>query len=70
MRATSPSRRVDTGLKNKSIFNPQNPSNHFMEAFKSLVINDIENLTPQNRVNPEYIREGIKSLEEKKDLII
>lgn len=70
MRIASLTDRVDSGLKNKSIFNLQNPSNHFIEVFKNLVLKDIEELTPKKRVNPEYITDGIKSLENKKNLII
>lgn len=62
--------KFDSSLKNKSIFNPQNPSNHFTEVFKNLILKDIEDLTPIKRVNPEYITEGIKSLKNKKNIII
>lgn len=70
VKAKVPLNRIDSGLKNKSIFNPQNPGNHFIEVFKSLVLNDIDKLPSRKGVNPHYIREGIISLEKKKDLII
>lgn len=62
--------RIDSGLKNKSIFNPQNSNNHFIEVFKNMVLKDIEELAPKKRVNPDYIKEGIKSLEDKKNIIV
>lgn len=68
-RVTTPSDKVDSGLKNKSIFNPQNSNNHFIEVFKNLVLRDIEQLTVKKRVNPDYIKDGIKSLEERKNIV-
>ena len=35
---------IDSGLRNKSVFNPQNANNHFVEVFKNMVIKDIEEL--------------------------
>lgn len=63
-------RRIDSDLRNKSLINLQNSSNHFIEVFKNLVLTDIERLNPIKRVNPDYIINGIKSLEKKKDIII
>lgn len=69
-RITRPTGKVDSGLKNKSIFNPQISNNHYIEVFKNLVLKDIEVLPLKKRVNPDYIRDGIKSLEERCDIII
>lgn len=43
---------------------------NFIEVFKNLVLKDIEELVPKKRVNPEYIKEGIKSLENRKNIIV
>ena len=70
MRSTTANRNIDSGLKNKSLFNPQNSNNHYIEVFKQLVLKDIEDLPQKKDINPEYIREGIKLLEDKKNIII
>lgn len=69
-RTAAPTGRVDSGLRNKSIFNPQISNNQYIEVFKNLVLKDIEDLPLKKRVNPDYIRDGIKSLEERCDIII
>ena len=69
MKSTIVATKVDSGLKNKSLFNPQISNNHFIEVFKQLVLKDIEEL-PVKGVNPRYIKEGIESLEDKKNVVI
>lgn len=32
---------IDSGLKNKSLFNPPQPANHQVEVYKQLVFNDL-----------------------------
>ena len=61
---------IDSGLKNRSLFNPQNSNNHYIEVFKQLVLKDIDELPQKKKVNPEFIKEGIKTLEKNKDIII
>lgn len=61
---------VDSGLKNKSLFNPPQPSNKHVEVFKQMVLKDVEKLIPRKNVNSKYIEDGLKSLESKKDVII
>lgn len=36
--------RIDSGLRNRSIFNHHNSNNHFIEVFKNVVLKDIEAL--------------------------
>lgn len=38
----------DSGLKNKSIFNPQVSNNHYIEVFKNLVLKDSKELPLKN----------------------
>ena len=70
MKSTIVATKVDSGLKNKSLFNPQISNNHFIEVFKQLVLKDIEELPVKKGVNPRYIKEGIESLEDKKNVVI
>ena len=67
---TSSSVAIDSGLRNKSLFNPLNRANHQVETFKSLIIRDLEHLTPKKNINPQHIMDGITSLEKRKDIII
>lgn len=60
----------DSGLRNKSLFNLFNAANQHLEVFKSLVLWDLEQITPKKDVNPHYIQEGIQMLEKRKDVII
>lgn len=46
---------LDSGLRNKSLFNPLNKANHQVETFKSLVIGDLELVAPKRDVNPQLI---------------
>lgn len=34
---------IDSGLYNKSMFNPQISNNHHIEVFKNVVLKDLEN---------------------------
>lgn len=61
---------VDSGLRNKSLFNPPQQANHQVEVFKQLVLRDLEDLPVKKSLNPKYIREVIKALEARKDVII
>lgn len=61
--ATVSSVKIDSGLRNKSVFNSQNSNNHYVEVFKNLVLKDIDSLTVKEEVNPKYINEGFRSLE-------
>lgn len=61
---------VDSGLKNRSLFNPPHPANHQVEVFKQLVLKDLDRITPKKTLNPKRIMEGIKALENRKDVII
>lgn len=44
---------VDSGLRNKSLFNPVNGANQQIEVFTGLVIRDLEHLVPKKNVNPQ-----------------
>lgn len=41
-----------------------------MEVFKNLVLRDLEQIVPKKDVNQRHIREGIESLEKRKDIIV
>lgn len=61
---------VHSGLKNKSLFNPPNIAFQHLDVFMSLVLRDLDLLNPKKNVNPRHIKEGIESLEARKDKII
>lgn len=61
---------VDSGLKNKFLFNPTQPSNHQVGVFKQLVLKDLEGIVPKWNTNPRYIQVGIEKLEHRSDIII
>lgn len=50
---------VDSGLHNKSLFNPLNGANQQVEVFKGLKLRDFEGLILKKNVNPRHIQEGI-----------
>lgn len=41
-----------------------------MEVFKQMVLKDVDNLALKRNINPKYIEDDIKSLENRKDVII
>lgn len=61
---------VDSGLKNKSLFNPPQPSNHHVEVFKQLILKDLEALQVKKSLNPKHIKEGVQALEKRKDVVV
>lgn len=61
---------VDSGLKNRSLFNPPQPANHQVEVFKQLVLKDLQTIPLKKSLNPKHIQEGIKALENRKKIII
>ena len=67
---TNASVAVDSGLKNKSLFNPPNTATQHLDVFKGLVLRDMEKIIPKKGVNPQYIYDGIKKLEARKDVIV
>lgn len=42
---------IDSGLKNRSLFNPPQPANHQVEVFKQLVLKDLNRLEPKKSLN-------------------
>lgn len=38
---------IDSGLKNKSFFNPPQTSNYQVEVFKQIVLRDLEGIVPK-----------------------
>lgn len=48
---------IDSGLKNRSIFNPPQPANHQVEVFKQLILKDLDLLPVNKPLNPQYITE-------------
>lgn len=59
-----------SSLKNRSVFNPNNSDNKYVEVFKSMVLEDIDKLKYRKQNNPDWIRKGIESIENKKNVII
>lgn len=57
-------------LRNNSTFNPQVANNQHIEVFKKLVLQDLELLTPKKISDPIHIKKGIKTLTERKDIVI
>lgn len=58
---------IDSGLKDKSLFNPLNAAK--LEVFKGLVLHDLDRLTPKKNVNIRHMQEGIEMLEKRKEII-
>lgn len=56
---------IDSGLRNRSLFNPPQTANHQVEVFKQLVLKDLETLTIKKSLNPNHIKEGVKALEKR-----
>lgn len=50
---------IESGLRNKSSFNPLQSSNQHVEVFKQLVLRDLEGVAPKRNINPRYIQERI-----------
>lgn len=44
---SNPSGVINSGLRNKRLFNPLNVPNHQVEVFKGLVLRDLDKLTPK-----------------------
>lgn len=61
---------VDSGLKNKSLFNPVNTTNQHVEVFKNLVLKDLDKVVPKRNINPPHIQEGIEQLQDSKSIVI
>lgn len=57
-------------LRNNSVFNPQVSDNQHIEVFKKLVLKDLESLEIKKLSDPIHIKNGIKSLKERKDTIV
>lgn len=54
-------------LQNKSVFNAD--TKH-LDAFRNMIVKDLELLTIQRVNDPSYIKNGIESLMDRKDLVI
>lgn len=61
---------VDSGLRNKSLFNPANSANQHVEVFKNLVLKDLDKVVPKRNINPSHIQEGMEQLQERKNIVI
>lgn len=61
---------VHSGLSNPSLFNPPVPTAPAVTIFKNLVLKDIATLPIKKQYNHSFPRRGLKSLCDKKDLIV
>lgn len=61
---------VHSTLRNASLFNPQITNNQNVEVFKNLVLQDIDQIKIKKAADPIHIRNGIKRLTERKDIVI
>lgn len=59
-----------SNLRNKSTFNPLNADNKYLEVFKNVVFNDLDKMKIRKVVDPHFIRQGMESLEKRKEIII
>lgn len=59
-----------SNLKNKSLFNPPPGNEGHIEVFKKLVLKDLQELKIKKVYNPGDIKNGIKKLEARKDIVI
>lgn len=57
-------------MRNRFKINPLASDNTFTEMFKNMVVNDLEQLKIKKGYDLEYIKRGIQSLEEKKEVVI
>lgn len=53
---------VDSGLKNRSLFNPPNTANQHVEVFKNLILKALDQVMLRKNTNPPYFEEGITLL--------
>lgn len=53
-----------------SIFNPKIQNNRHIDRFKKLVTKDLETIDIKTPTGQGHIKEGIKTLEKRKDLVI
>lgn len=61
---------VHSGLSNPSIFNPPCPMAPLIKVFRDMVLRDLEALPPKKTYSDPNIKIGLKSLCERKSLII
>lgn len=57
-------------LRNKSVFTPQNVDNKFLDVFRNMVTEDLENVRVRKVNYPYWIRKGIESIEQNKYVVI
>lgn len=62
--------RVNSTLRNKSIFNSLNADNKFLEVFKNMVSKDVDGLKVKKLTDPQYIKGGMEPLEKRKEIVI
>ena len=65
-----PTPATDSGLRNKSLFNPLVAANQPLDVFKGLLLCDLELINPKKDLNPRHIRDGIELLEKRKEIVI
>lgn len=60
----------DSGLRNRSTLNPKKSSDHFLEAFKAMVKQDIRLIQTKVGRRKGNIQKGIEALEKRKNIAI
>lgn len=59
-----------TQLRIRSTFNPKIQNNRHVDMFKKLLTKDLEMLNIKKPIGQGHIKEGVKTLEKRKDLVI
>lgn len=61
---------VHSSLKNNSVFNPKKGSNQYIEVFRNMVQDEVRLIETSKQQNNQKIWEGIKKLEENKQIVV
>lgn len=57
-------------LRNKSLFNPPTGTAGHIDVFKKTILNDLQDLKIKRVLDPGIIKNGIKKLEARKDIVL
>lgn len=57
-------------LRKKSVFNPHNADNKYLDVFKNMITEDLEKLQVRKVNYPHWIKKGFESIEQRKKFVI
>lgn len=61
---------IHSSLKNNSVFNPKKSSNHHIEVFRTMVQDEVRQIEVSKHQTNQTLWEGIKRLEENKQIVV